>query len=157
MTTKVKNKRQSKRRNLSLRPMRPKMSFIRPTSGTLSRYELERIGFSLSPSVNRGRLLDMRRMCRLKKPWFWVANEAWPFRILEDSQATGRTEWLLAGLERPLFMLSPGLDQPPPGTGEGLRESDIEVAVEGVPRMDKHRRGQPRGKGRRGRGHEVTR
>lgn len=123
------------RRNFILRPMRPKMSFILPTRGTLSRYELEGIIFSFSPSVKRGRLLDMRRMWRLKKPWFWVEKDAWPFRILDDSQATGRTLWLLAGLERPLFMLRPGLDQPPPGTGDGLRERDMGVLVEGVPAL----------------------
>lgn len=37
----------------------------------------------------------------------------------------------MAGLDRPLLMLRPGLDQPPPGTGEGLRE--IVIGKPGVP------------------------
>ena len=36
-----------------------------------------------------------------------------------------------AGLVRPLLRFNPGLDHPPPGTGEGLRERDMGAA--GVP------------------------
>lgn len=63
--------------------------------------------------------------------------EELPCFNLADSQTTGLL--LLpaplaerAGLDRPLeVMLSPGLAHPPPGTGEGLRDSDIGVL--GVP------------------------
>jgi hypothetical protein len=38
---------------------------------------------------------------------------------------------MCAGLDLPLLIFKPGLDQPPPGTGEGLRERDIPTV--GVP------------------------
>lgn len=37
----------------------------------------------------------------------------------------------MEGLERPLLIFKPGLDHPPPGTGDGLRDRDIGSA--GVP------------------------
>ena len=70
----------------------------------------------------------MRRMCRVKNPWFWVEKDGYPlapwFLILDDSHATEPPP-MLAGLDRPLLMFKPGLDQPPPGTGDGLLESVI--------------------------------
>lgn len=74
----------------------------------------------------------MRRMWRVKKPWFCVEKEGKPFaplERLEESQLLDRVE--LLGLLRPLLMLRPGLAQPPPGTGDGDRERDI--GSEGVP------------------------
>lgn len=53
------------------------------------------------------------------------------FLILAESQATG-PPLRFTGLVRPLWMFNPGLDHPPPGTGEGLRERDIPGA--GVPK-----------------------
>lgn len=67
----------------------------------------------------------MRRIWRVKNPLFWVEKEGYPLGlwclILADSHATGPAD-MLPGLDLPLFMLRPGLDQPPPGTGDGLRE-----------------------------------
>lgn len=76
-------------------------------------------------------------MWRLKKPWLCVANDGCPLTpiclILADSQDTGPEDGALAGLDLPLFIFRPGLAQPPPGTGDGLRDNDIGVA--GVPRF----------------------
>lgn len=79
-------------------------------------------------------------MCRVKKPWLCVENEGFPLRLFvflvrADSQTAGRP-LALAGLDLPLLILRPGLDQPPPGTGDGLRESDI--GFEGVPAARLH-------------------
>lgn len=39
-------------------------------------------------------------------------------------------EYPLAGLDRPLELIfRPGLAQPPPGTGEGLRDKDMVLGV----------------------------
>jgi hypothetical protein len=54
---------------------------------------------------------------------------------LADSQVTvfapPLTPYVFVGLDRPLTvaygLVSPGLDHPPPGLGEGLRESDIRL------------------------------
>jgi hypothetical protein len=77
-------------------------------------------------------------MCRPKKPWFLVENEGYPvpppFFNLDDSHMTGVPLDPVnprVGLDRPLAMLRPGLAQPPPGTGDGLRDRDIGVV--GVP------------------------
>ena len=80
-------------------------------------------------------------MWRPKKPWFLVEKEGYPvaeaapFFSLDDSHMTGVPldpgNPLVVGLDRPLAMLRPGLAQPPPGTGEGLRDRDIGVV--GVP------------------------
>jgi hypothetical protein len=75
----------------------------------------------------------------VKKPWLCVENDGYPpaepiVFNLADSQMTGVPfeEYPLTGLDRPLeLMFSPGLDQPPPGTGDGLRDRDIGVL--GVP------------------------
>ena len=48
--------------------------------------------------------------------------------------------YALVGLDRPLPILSPGLAQPPPGTGDGLRERDIGKL--GVPIFIRSRGGQ---------------
>lgn len=79
-------------------------------------------------------------MCRVKKPWFCVEKDGYPFMpvdlILAVSQgveAPLEGEKTLFGLDRPLvLMVKPGLAQPPPGIGDGLRERDI-PAVLGVP------------------------
>lgn len=52
------------------------------------------------------------------------------FLILADSQ-DAELPPTLAGLVLPLFIFKPGLDHPPPGTGDGLRDRDIGSA--GVP------------------------
>lgn len=78
-------------------------------------------------------------MCRPKKPWLLVENEGYegpaPFLNLDDSHMAGVPRDpgnAVAGLDRPLDeMLRPGLAQPPPGTGDGLRDRDI--GVFGVP------------------------
>lgn len=89
--------------------------------------------------VKVGRLLEIWRMCRVKKPWFCVENDGYPLTpwllSLADSQVTllpfPRVP-PLAGLERPLVFISrPGEDHPPPGTGEGLLLKDM--ARFGVP------------------------
>ena len=81
-------------------------------------------------------------MCRPKKLWFLVANEGYPapppFFSLDDSHMAGvplDPGNALVGLDRPLAMLRPGLAQPPPGTGDGLRDRDI--GVFGVPKERK--------------------
>ena len=48
---------------------------------------------------------------------------------MADSHCTGPP--LTAGLFLPLLRFRPGLDQPPPGTGDGLRDKDMGIA--GVP------------------------
>ena len=88
--------------------------------------------------MKRGRLLEKRRMCRLKKLWFFVEKEGYPvprpFFNLDDSHMAdvpldpGNA---LVGLDRPLPMSRPGVAQPPPGKGDGLRDRDI--GVFGVP------------------------
>lgn len=88
---------------------------------------------------NLGKLLDNFLICRVKKPWLCVEKEGYPLFPLffnrEDSQTTGLPfllEYPAAGLDRPLvLMFKPGLDHPPPGTGEGLLDSDM--AEFGVP------------------------
>lgn len=83
--------------------------------------------------LKRGRLLDMRRRWRVKKPWFCVAKEGYPLFPMFFMRADSHTTWFplgpgkaVAGLDRPLvLMLRPGLLHPPPGPGEGLRERDI--------------------------------
>jgi hypothetical protein len=78
-------------------------------------------------------------MCRLKKPLFWVEKDGYPLSpalfSLADSHMTGvpfDPGYPLVGLDRPLVLIfNPGLDQPPPGTGDGLRDKDISVV--GVP------------------------
>ena len=73
-------------------------------------------------------------MCRVKKPWFCVEKDGYPLTawllILDDSHAPEAPARL--GLDLPLLMFNPGLDQPPPGTGEGLRERVIPAGT-GVP------------------------
>jgi len=71
-------------------------------------------------------------MWRAKKFLFWVENEGYMLSPAlfsrADSHMTGvplDPEFPLVGLERPLVLMSPGLAQPPPGTGDGLRDKDI--------------------------------
>jgi len=123
--------------------MRATMARSRPTMGTSWSDHLPRPSFSFSPyaglpcELKRGRLLESRRMCLVKKPWFWVANEGYPpfpLRfVFVDSHTTGAPldpEYALDGLDRPL-VFRPGLAHPPPGAGEGLRDKDM--AESGVP------------------------
>lgn len=132
------------RRSFIFLPMRAKMFRILPTRGTFCAAHDPRPSLSFSFStyglwlLNRGRLLDIRRMCRVKKPWFWVEKDGYPFiptvliLLSQGVEAPLDAEKPLLGLDRPLvLMVRPGLAQPPPGIGEGLRESDI--AVFGVP------------------------
>jgi hypothetical protein len=75
-------------------------------------------------------------MCLVKKPWFCVAKEGYllapELRECWD-EAPFASPYALDGLERPLpLMFSPGLDQPPSGLGEGLRERDM--LIFGVPK-----------------------
>lgn len=51
------------------------------------------------------------------------------FLILDDSQAPPWFAETLAGLDLPLLRLRPGLDHPPPGAGDGLRERVIRPGV----------------------------
>lgn len=90
--------------------------------------------------LKEGRLRDIRRMWRVKKPWFCVEKDGYPetpwVLSLADSHVTlpllGPEKDAFAGLDRPLELrFSPGEDHPPPGTGEGLRLNDI--AELGVP------------------------
>lgn len=85
-------------------------------------------------------------MCFDRKPEFCVAKEGYPvppaFFSLDDSHMTGVAlldppVYPLVGLDRPLPMLRPGLAQPPPGTGDGLRDKDIGKL--GVPRNRRRR------------------
>src|SRR5690242_8097508 len=78
-------------------PMRATIPRILPSRGTLWIDHLPRPSFSLSEccelALKRGRLLEKRRMCRLKKLWFLVENEGYPapvlFFSLDDSHMTG--------------------------------------------------------------------
>lgn len=71
-------KRSSSRTFIFL-PMRAKTLRILPVKGTFCAPHCGLPSFSFSAYgvwlLNRGRLLDMRRMCRVKKPWFWVEKE----------------------------------------------------------------------------------
>lgn len=91
--------------------------------------------------LNRGRLLDRRRIWRLRKPLFCVEKDGYPgspaFFSLADSHMTG-VAYPFIGLDRPLVLMSsPGLAQPPPGTGLGLR--DRLIGVLGVPGIGERR------------------
>lgn len=137
-------------------PMRAMMPRILPSRGTSWTDHLPRPSFSFSAKyafpLKRGRLLDSLRMWRPKNPpCFCVENEGYPppptpappgplplrppaLFNLDDSHMTGvplDAVKPLDGLDRPLAMLRPGLAQPPPGTGDGLRDRDIGVV--GVP------------------------
>jgi len=133
-------------------PMRAMIPRILPTKGMLWTDHLPRPSFSFSAywglEPKRGRLLEKRRMCRPKNPCLLVENEGYPaplwllFFNLVDSHMTGvplDPGKPLVGLDRPLAMLRPGLAQPPPGTGDGLRDSDIGVV--GVPAGEGQSRG----------------
>lgn len=75
----------------------------------------------------------MRRICRVKKPWFCVANDGYPPLPIFLMRADSHTTWFplepgkaVEGLDRPLVLMSrPGLLHPPAGRGDGLRERDI--------------------------------
>lgn len=127
-------------------PMRPNIPLTLPSSGTLRTDHPPRPSFSFSaqcvPELKRGRLLEMRRMCRPKKLWFLVENEGYPeapprFNRDDSHMAGVLLDPANAGLDRPLAMLRPGLAQPPPGIGEGLRDKDI--GVFGVPNKQQMR------------------
>lgn len=69
---------------------------------------------------------------------FWLMREpshiigAWPPELIATP---------LEGLILPLILaVSPGLDQPPPGAGDGVRDGDISVSL-GVPGMGDRRVG----------------
>ena len=80
----------------------------------------------------------MRRMFRVKNPWFCVEKEGYPLTprplVLADSQAPPAEDEAVGagcdGDERPEWRLRPGEAQPPPGMGEGLLERDM--APEGL-------------------------
>lgn len=58
-----------------------------------------------------------------------------PFRPdLDNCHMTGVPLKDLEGLDRPSVMSRPGLDQPPPGMGDGLRDKDM--GVFGVPKTE---------------------
>lgn len=76
----------------------------------------------------------------MKKPLFWVEKEGYPLTpsvfAFADSHVTEFDPpfvplYAFAGLDRPLtfanglWLCSPGLDHPPPGRGDGLRDKDI--------------------------------
>lgn len=68
------------------------------------------------------------------------------FLCLADSHMTGvpfDPGWPFEGLDRPLEgRLRPGLAQPPPRTGDGLRDKDI-AAVLGVPEKQNQKENEP--------------
>jgi hypothetical protein len=71
-------------------------------------------------------------MCRLKNPRFLLETGGVSVEALTDFQLSGAASIPEAGLDRPLGVWSPGLDQPPPPrAGEGLRDNGMGVA--GVP------------------------
>ena len=82
--------------NFIFLPMRPNIFRILAWNGAFGPAHLSLFCcFSLcayGELLNRGRLLEMRRMCRWKKPEFCVANEGYPltpwFLIFADSHAT---------------------------------------------------------------------
>lgn len=126
------------KRILVVRPMRAKKSFTRPRSDelpisqrpldlSLSEYEEAREFGAFA--LKRGKLLDSWRMCLVKKPWFCVAKEGYllaPVMRWWWDALPFESPYALAGLERPLpLIFRPGLDQPPSGLGEGLRERDM--------------------------------
>ena len=152
-------------RCFDFRPMRPSMFLILPymvPGCAADHWPLCSFSFSAwcMFELKRGRLLDMRRMCRVKKPWFCVENDGYPFLPILFMRADSQTTWFplgpgkaVAGLDRPLvLMLRPGLLHPPPGPGDGLRERDIWRP--GVPVMveDKHVSFLSLGENGRGRG-----
>ena len=124
--------------NLSFLLIRPSMLFTAPTALNLSGAHLPRPSFSFSeyacdPSWNCGRLVDSLRMCRPRKllPLFIAC----PFAevtvgggaILAGSHICEPPGVRMpeAGLDCPLGVRMPGLDQPPPRAGEGLRDKDM--------------------------------
>lgn len=138
------------KRILVVRPIRAKKSFTRPRSDellkshrplTLSLSEYEEARDVGAFALKRGKLLESWRMCRVKKPWFCVAKEGYllapELRDRAKSPAWDAPPFVspydLDGLDRPLpLMFRPGLDQPPSGLGEGLRDRDM--LMFGVPK-----------------------
>lgn len=71
-------------RSFSFRPMRPKIDRILATRGTFWSAHPALVDFCLGVyggSLKRGKLLDMRRMCRTKKPEFWVEKDGYPLTL----------------------------------------------------------------------------
>jgi hypothetical protein len=74
-------------------PMRAMMPRSRPSNGRFWTDHGARTGLSFSFSAycwaleNRGRLLDMRRMWRVKKPLFWVEKDGYPLLPARFSRA----------------------------------------------------------------------
>lgn len=118
--------------------MRPSMLFTAPTTLSLSGAHRPRPSFSFSeyasdPSWNCGRLVDSLRMWRPRKllplfvacPLAEVVVGGGP--ILAGSHICDPPGVTMpeAGLDCPLGVRMPGVDQPPPRAGEGLRDRDM--------------------------------
>ena len=124
--------------NLSFLLMRPSILFTAPTTLNLSGAHRSRPSFSFSeyecgPSWNCGRLVDSLRMCRPRKllplfvacPFAVVAVGGGPILAGSHVCEPPGVRMPEAGLDCPLGVRRPGLDQPPPRAGEGLRDKDI--------------------------------
>lgn len=124
--------------NLNFLLIRPSILFIAPTTRNLSGDQPPSPSFSFSeyacdPSWNCGRLVDSLRMCRPRKllplfvacPFTEVVVGGVP--ILAGSHICEPLGVRMpeAGLDCPLGVRRPGLDQPPPSAGEGLRDKDM--------------------------------
>lgn len=142
-------------RNLKRHRIRPICARKRPGLLPSVAAHLPRPSFSLSeksllpPMLNVGKLVESFLACLEKNPLFLVENDGYPLissvRAAADCQVT---PWLPAdpfavispcvfrGLDLPLmlsyWLVSPGLDQPPPLLGEGDRDNDMMLGVPGI-------------------------